>query len=299
MIDLKKDIHFITAQDILNEVKNDLRVYFERNVVDDSHLYPVIRECLSKMGSKIYPVNNTVIYIENYQGKLPDDFYKLVLAIGCFEYVVQSTPNTNPQLYDVSEPQLEDFLISKPSETCLDECGENFYVIQRFETFDVKFTDFIPLSISNSSIPYCSNNCFNPIGMSQNQIDITNKKISTGFPQGFIYIDYLQKLESEDVDGKDLLIPDFARIREWIKAACVKKIFQVIYWNNEADVQQRYIDSKNELSVLEQNARSFIKQIDFKELYDTRKVFYGRYDKFQQVVYGLPPRITRTNRVRY
>lgn len=299
MIDLKKDVHFITAQDILNEVKNDLRVYFERNVVDDSHLYPVIRECLSKMGSKIYPVNNTVIYIENYQGKLPDDFYKLVLAIGCFEYVIQSTPNTNPQLYDVSESQLEDFLISKPSETCLDECGENFYVIQRFETFDVKFTDFIPLSVSTSSIPYCSNNCFNPIGMSQNQIDITNKKISTGFSQGFIYMDYLQKLESEDVDGKDLLIPDFARIREWIKAACVKKIFQVIYWNNEADVQQRYIDSKNELSVLEQNARSFIKQIDFKELYDTRKIFYGRYDKFQQMVYGLPPRITRTNRVRY
>ncbi len=285
-MNLIKDVHFITAEELLAEVKNDLRVYFERAVIDSSHLYPVIRECLAKLGSKVYPVGNTVIYIQNSQGDLPSDFHKLILAVGCFTYTVKQTPNLNPQLHDVSEAQLEDFLISKPSETCLDECGENFYVIQRFESFDVTYTDFAPLSISNSSIPYCVGNCFNKGVTSQNQIDISNKKINAGFDSGFVYIDYLQKLEKEDLDGVDLLIPDFARIKEWIKAACVKKVFQVLYWNNDADVQQRYNDSKNELTVLEANARSFVKQVDFKELYDMRKTFYSRYDKFNQVVYG-------------
>jgi len=286
MVNLKKDLNFITAQDLLNEVKNDLRVFFERAVVDDSHLYPVVRECLAKLGSKVYPVGNSVIYIENYQGNLPEDFHKLILAVGCFSYTVKQTPNLNPQLYDVSEAQLEDFLISKPSVTCLDECGENFYVIQRFESFDVTYSEFTPLSLSNSSIPYCANDCFNKNILYQQQIDISNKKISAGFEKGYIYIDYLQKLETEDMDGKELLIPDFERIKEWIKAACVKKVFQVLYWNNDADVQQRYHDSKNELTVLEANARSFVKQVEFSELYDMRKTFYARYSKFEQMVYG-------------
>lgn len=283
---LKKDINFIPAEDLISEVKNDLRTYFERAVVDNSHLYPVIRECLAKLGAKIYPLGNSVVYIDNYQGDLPPDFHKLVLAIGCFSYVIKSTPNLNPQLYDISESQFEDFLISKPSETCLDECGENFYVIQRFETFDVQYSEFTPLSISNASVPYCANNCFNKTILGQQQINLTKGKMQAGFDKGFVYIDYLQKLETEDLDGKDLLIPDFERIKEWIKMALVKKVFQVLYWNNDADVQQRYHDVKNELTVLESNARSFIKMSDFSELYDMRKTFYARYSKFNQIVYG-------------
>ena len=288
-MNLIKDVHFIPADEIIGEIKNDLRVYFERSVVDESHLYPVIRECLAKLGSKVYPVGNAVIYISNYQGKLPSDFHKLIMAVGCYKYTINHIPNQNPQLYDVTESQLKDFLVTKPSEICLDDCGDNLYVIQRFESFETTFTDFVPLSISNSSIPYCSNDCFNKQIRGQSQIDISKNKMSTGFESGFVYIDYLQKLEQETDDGKDLLIPDFERIKEWIKAACVKKVFQVMYWNNDGDVQQRYHDSKNELTVLEANARSFVKQVDFKELYDMRKTFYARYSKFEKIVYGTKP----------
>lgn len=286
MTNLDKNVNFITAEDLLTEVKNDLRVYFERAVVDNSHLYPVIAECLSKLGSKIYPVGKTTLFVDNYKSSLPDDFHKLLLALACFDYKVTSTVTENPQLYEVSDSTIADFLVTGKSTLCTDECGDQWGIVQRFETFDVTFKEFAPLSISNSSLPYCANNCFNKSVLHQHQIDLSSKLLVTGFETGYIYMEYLQKLEKDTVDGKDILIPDFARIREWIKGACVKKVFQVMYWNNDADVQQRYHDSKNELAVLEANARSFVKQVDFKEMYDARKTFYSRYAKFEQVVYG-------------
>lgn len=284
---LDKDTQFITASEILHEVKNELRVYFERSVLDDSYFYPVIRSCLSKLGAKVYPVNETVIWISNYQAYLPKDFHKLLLAIGCFDYIIKSTPNENPQLYDVKETQ-EDYLISKPSYTCLDECGENFYVIQRFDTFEVTFRDYGHLSITESSYPHCASNCFNKQILGQEQIEIKNGKIYAGFETGSVFISYLQKLEKEDEDGVDLIIPDFAPIRDWVKAACIKKGFEVMYYNNDGDVQQRLNYAKNELTVLEQNARSFARMVEFRELYDIRKVFFSRYNKFEHVIYGNP-----------
>lgn len=71
---LNKETNFIPAQDVINEVRNELRSYFERGVVDDSLLYPVIRSCLSKMGLTVHPSSNIVIPINNYKGCLPDDF---------------------------------------------------------------------------------------------------------------------------------------------------------------------------------------------------------------------------------
>lgn len=288
--ELKKDINFISAQDLLHEFKNDLRTYFERSILDDSYFYPVIRECLSKLGAKVYPVGSEVIWVDQYSGNLPKDFHKLIVAIACFDYVIQSTANDNPQIYQVGETQIEDFLITKPKSTCVDDCGNDLYVIQRFETFDVTFKEYCPLSVSPNSYPYCTNDCFNKkvIGQSQVEINKGNGKIYTGFEKGSVFINYLQTLEQHDTDGVDLLIPDFAPIREWIKAACVKKAFQVMYWNNDADVQQRYQDSKNELTILESNAKSFARQVEFKELYDLRKVFFGRYNKFSEIVYGNP-----------
>lgn len=284
--DLKKDIHFIPASELLDEVRNDLRVYFERSVLDDSHFYPVIRECLAKLGAKVYPVGGAIVWISDYNGNLPKDFHRLIMALGCFQYTIESTPNENPQIYESTESQIKDFLVTKPKETCVDDCDNKFYIIQRFETFDIKYSGFAPLSLSPNSLPYCSNDCWNKQVLGQAQIEIANGKMYTGFEEGSVYINYLQKLETYDEEGTDLLIPDFAQIREWIKMACIKKAFQIMYWNNDADVQQRYHDAKNELTVLESNAKSFVRRSEFSELYDIRKVFFGRYNKFQEVVYG-------------
>ena len=280
-VQLKKDTNFITAQDILAEVYNFLGVYSERGLLDDSIFYPKIRSCLSKCGAKIYPVNQKVIPVKDFKAELPYDFHKLVVALGCFNYTV-SNFNENPQLHDVPESKIEDFLISSPSYTCLDECGENFYVIQRYETFSVTYTDYCSLSVSTSSWPKCSNNCFNKNILCPNQIEIGDKYITTNFNTGWIFLEYLQNLES---DNKDLLIPDYAPIRDWIVQACITVGLKYLNLNGE-EVERKWRLMREEETQMESNARSFVRMNEFKELYDVKKLFAMRYRKFNQMIYG-------------
>lgn len=277
------NISYISAQDFLNEVKNKLKVQYQKADIDDSLMYPVIRHCLSKMGAKVYPVATDTVYVSNYIGELPKDFYKLVLALGCYSYTVKQT-NDSPQLYDVTESQIEDFLVTKPSKTWVDDCGDNFYIIQRYETFDITYHETYPLSVSKSSIPSCVNNCFNKNVLSPHQIEIKNGKIYAGFTTGVVYVEYLKKLETEE----DLIIPDYPQITEWIKDACIVEGLESIYLSGNGDVVQRLQYMQQELSKSEANARTFIKAFEFSDLYELRKIFYKRYNKFNNMVYGDP-----------
>lgn len=278
---LNKEVNYITAQELLAEVRNFLGKYMERAVLDDSVFYPKIRSCLSKCGAKIYPTGTQVIPIKDYRGELPQDFHKLIIAIACFDYTTTSF-NENPNLHDVPESEVHNYLISKPSYTCLDKCGENFYVIQKYETFSVSYTDYAALKVSKSSWPKCSNNCFNKNVLSDNQIEITDH-ITTNFQTGWIFMEYLQNLESQD---QDLLIPDYAQIRDWIKGACITEGLKYLYLAGE-DVERKWQQFKMEEATLESNARSFVRQVDFKDIYDVRKLFFGRYNKYEQIVRGL------------
>lgn len=277
---LNKETNFIDAQELLAEVRNFLGKYMERALLDDSVFYPKIRSCLAKCGAKIYPVNSTVVPVKDYRAELPTDFHKLVIAIGCFDYTTTSY-NENPQLHDVPESEITNFLITKPSYTCLDECGENFYVIQKYETFSVTYRDYTALKVSKNSWPKCSKNCFNKTQLSDQQIEITDH-ITANFSTGWIFLEYLQNLESQD---QDLIIPDYPQIRDWIKAACITEGLKFLYLNGE-DVERKWQQFKLEEITLESNARSFVKMFEFKEIFDVRKLFFGRYKKYSDIIFG-------------
>lgn len=278
---LNKETNFIPAQELLAEVRNFLGTYMERALLDDSVFYPKIRSCLAKCGAKIYPIGSTMVPVKDYKAEIPTDFHKLVVAIGCFDYT-STNFNENPQLHDVPESEITNFLITKPSYTCLDECGENFYVIQKYETFSVTYTDYAALRVSKNSWPKCSNGCFNKHTLSDNQIEIGDKYITATFATGWIYLEYLQNLESQD---QDLIIPDYAQVRDWIKAACISEgLYYLLLQGNS--VERILAKAEQKETGLESNARTFIKQNEFKELYDVRKLFFGRYKKYSDVIYG-------------
>ena len=285
---LNKEINYIPAQEVLNEVRNELKTYFERGLVDDSLMYPVIRSCISKMGLRVFPTDQVIIPIQDYKGCLPNDFHKLMLAIGCFDYKVVSQNTENPQLYETYEEINKAVL--KPSEICVDQCGDNWNIIQKFDTFTTSWREFYPLQVSASSKPWCANGCLNYQG-AQNQIDICGSTLTANFPSGYIYLEYIQSLESDE----DLLIPDFAPIRDWIIALCKLKCLGSVYYNGEDSIRNKYMDLKAEVSPLETNAKSFVSRSGYKELYDMRKLFAGRYRKFSHQIYGAHGRdYTRT-----
>ena len=48
-----------------------------------------------------------------------------------------------------------------------------------------------------------------------------------------------------------MLIPDFARIREYIKAACIKEGLETMYLNGTPDIERRLHYTKNEFAIKE------------------------------------------------
>ena len=283
---LNKETNFITTDDLFVEIHNMLPSFFERSILDDSLFYPVVRECLAKLGAKIYPVSDTTLIVENYKAKLPADFHKLVYAVGYFERKELAVDTLSPQLFDVKVGDVK--TIEKPiklsSEYCVNDCGEIYQVVQRVNSYEYVYTDLYPLRIKSSNSS-CVQDCLNKINACKDEISINGGTLYTNFCEGQVFISYLQNLESSD---GDLLVPDYAQIREWIKSACITKAFEKIYWNGEADVQQRLLFAKKEEAVRELNARSFARRSEFSELYDMRKFFFNRYSKFENVVYGSP-----------
>jgi hypothetical protein len=283
-VKLDKAVHFITADELLMEVRNKLSSYFEDSSLDDSNMYPIIRSCLNQMGAKVYPIGTKIIHINDYKGYLPPDFHKLILALGCAQSYTISTPNPNPQLHERILTKEEALTLSDAT-LCQSDCGTYYQVVQKFEAYEAVFQDVYPLQLSKDSEFYCSSDCWNKQVKAKDQIEIKNGCIFTQFSSGSIYIEYLQKLETNDPEDVDLLIPDFAPLREWIKAACIKEGLETLYFNASADVERRLQYAKNELAVKEMNAKSFLSRPEFREMYDLRKVFYGRFNKFNDIVY--------------
>lgn len=278
---LDKDVNFITAETLLYEVANELSSYHERSLVDDSIFYPRIRHCLSRLGSKIYPLNSTVVKIVDYKGILPLDFHKLVYALGCTSETIQSTPNENPQLREVT---IEQDACYTPSTTCVNECGEHFKIVQTYDTYAVEYNEFFTIKVSSTSYGSCAGNCFNKLTQSPNEVTIKNGKIITNFSTGSIYIEYLQ--DAKSIDG-DLLIPDFPQVTEWIKQSCILRGLEYMWMNDKGNnMQQKISYLKSEVHRLEENARYFMRANSFKELYNIRKTLWSRYTKFHQIVYG-------------
>lgn len=286
---LDKEVNYISATELLLEVQNQLSTFFERALLDDSIFYPVIKRCLDKLGMKILPTAHLVIPIKDYQGILPFDFYKLVSATGCFEVETLIT-DENPKVIEVYESDkfksYQDYYLLKPADVRVDAYGDEFYVIQRYETFAVRYNNFYPLSVAQSSFGQCANGCLNKQVRSQNKIEISGRKLLTNFASGSILLEYLQSLEKETVDGTDLLIPNYSPITEWIVYKCIYKGLEKMYLNQEADVQQRLQFIGQQLAVAETNALTFISKSSIRELYDYRNLFFSRFKKFNDMVYG-------------
>lgn len=297
MIKLDKEIDFITAEELLLEVHNRIPTYVEKNMVDDSIFYPIIRECLALLGSKIYPTDKQVIHVSKYIAELPVDFHKLILAMGCYNYTMVYTKDEYPHV-------TEEFIgtvghkVNKPSVICMTDTEKEKYgyngaydfdIVQTFDLYSIRYNDFYPLAVSKKSHNFCTNGCFNKSEKCSTEIEIDrqNKRIITNFESGSIYIEYTQNLEKISPDGLDLLIPNFEQIKKWIKDACIVEAFTYMNWNyTDEFLERRKRDAKAELVISESNARSFVRRSEFKDLYDIRKLFFARYNKFNDMVYG-------------
>lgn len=264
---------YIKAEDIINEVKLNLKSYFESAIVDESILYPEILNCLGELGVKFLPKKTMVFQLTSKETKLPSDFHSLIFAAAC-DWKTQKLYKP-PVAVTYQKRVCELPICHTECDYCHDEFGR-YQIVQKIDQSIIRYKLEKQLILDAESTQCDS--CFNPKHKSQWDISITDGILSTQINTGTVYMEYRTKLEA---DGS-IIIPDFSRIRNWLKWHLIHHVLQLVWYNMDGDTYQRYQDAKRELHIAKENAKAFYKMYSFQEFTELKKMLRKEFNNLSK-----------------
>ena len=75
--------NFISPEVVYSTVKEELKSYFDTGAVDDLLFPTYLDKCLRKLGRSSYVITEIPLYIENFEARLPDNFFAVREAWLC------------------------------------------------------------------------------------------------------------------------------------------------------------------------------------------------------------------------
>lgn len=273
-------IKFISSETLAEELKNELRSYFDSNLVDDSIFWPVFKECLSKFSNKYNPEKRDVIKITNKIADLPKNFERLCLAMACTAGTVILDDQRSYGTEEVEVCELD--LCQSSCDVCTDECGNMYRVVQKNHKVELNWTSFDVLSLGRTNPDYCIEGCLNFRSVSPNKIEIKNGKIYTSFDKGYIYLEYLATLE----EGEEILFPDNETVNKWIKAKLREAVFSYLYFNGIGDNLTRYREAQRQAFIQEGKAIPIIKRSGLSSFYNLANILIRRYNRLARTIWN-------------
>lgn len=280
---------YIEFEVIENEVKRFFNSYFESGQDIDSSIYlPEVKTLLTKFGLKIKNKNNTVLTIKNYKSELPDNFYKLILAIGCSKKTDYIPPGSDHPFQNFKiEEFTSNYKINNCENSCLNECGEHVHVIQKIDDGKlITYNEYYPILISRQVKEYgCyDDNCFNfKFKNCPDEIIIKNNIVEANFCEGNIYIEYYETL----FNGNELMIPDHDVLIKAVKEQIKLSILEYLLFNHpDPNIVGKYQLQQTLTKDAIYHAINLIKNNEVQDLKDIRNYFVNRYNIFEKMING-------------
>jgi hypothetical protein len=251
---------FITPEGVFSVIKEEFKTFFDSGAVDDLLFNTYLDKCLQKLGRSSYLITESALYVEDYQARLPDNFYAVREAWACMEFAL--TPyqdaysfysQTGTNIVQVS-PLTTDGIpcgnpnCSNPTCTgiCLPEVIQAVYktndVTPRFyrkdhllkpgnisvkQYCDVEYTS--AWNVLETSYPafsgFDSSNEFTPWSSSYDSFDIRDNKFVTNFRYGIVHLVFYAT-DYDEIGNQ--LMPDNYRIKEYIEAFIKYKVVETL-----------------------------------------------------------------------
>ena len=226
--------NFISPEVVYSTLKEELKSYFESGAVDDVMFGTWTDKCLRKLGKSAYYITDTILHIDNFEARLPDNFYLVREAWLCTQvdgYPYRSANSFYSQAATQSTIQVSP--VTTNAQPCdgncpPDNCQCMPYLIQAVyktnnemnQTFKKQYL----LKPANVTVQdYCEPQCVNYGSSAPDSFEIRDNKFVTNFRNGTVYLIMYAK-EYDDVGYQ--LIPDNYRIREYIEAFIKYKVFE-------------------------------------------------------------------------
>lgn len=249
---------FVSPEPIYSVVKEELKSYFDTGAVDDLMFPTYLDKCLRKLGRTTYVISEEILYVEDFQARLPDNFYAVREAWMCTEIPqlpYQTANSFYSQAYDATTIQVSPITVGAvPCDNCGQHtafcndanCGGCMPAIipavykTNYQSTRSYQRDYLlqPGNISaraNCDVAYTNAwefvsvappiHEFTPGAASYDSFDIRDNKFVTNFRCGVVHLIFYAT--EYDAIGNQL-IPDNYRIREFVEAFIKYKVFETL-----------------------------------------------------------------------
>jgi hypothetical protein len=245
---------FISPEPVYSTVKEELKSYFDTGAVDDLLFPTYLDKALKKLGRTTYVITDEILYIEDFQARLPDNFYAvreawMTTEVAGFPY--QSANSFYSQAASATTIQVAPLTIggtpcNKPGcqtpqcdGTCMPVLVQAVYKtnnsVARGFTHDYLLKPGNISARQNCGVEYTNNwefyseappiHEFTPGSASYDSFDIRDNKFVTNFRNGVVHLIFYAT-EYDEIGNQ--LIPDNYRIREYVEAFLKFKVFEML-----------------------------------------------------------------------
>lgn len=242
---------FTSPEIVYSTVKEELKSYFDTGAVDDLMFPTYLDKCLRKLGRATYVIQEETLFIEDFQARLPDNFFAVREAWFCTSvngYPYQTANSFYSQAATQNTIQVSPVITD--GVPCTSNCPPNGCtcmpeIIQAvYKTNNQVAVSYIKqylLKPGNISVKrHCDVNYtnawefyegapplnqFTPGSSTYDSFDIRDNKFVTNFRNGIVHLVFY----ATEYDGAgNQMIPDNYRIREYIEAFIKYKVFETL-----------------------------------------------------------------------
>lgn len=292
---------FVSPEPVYSIVKEELKSYFDTGAVDDLMFPTYLNKCLNKLGKTGYYITEELLTIEDYQSRLPDNFFAVREAWLCTD--IKSLPyQTASSFYSqaASETTIQVSPVTSGGApctnlecvdgcpTCMPELIQAVYKTNN-ETM-VSYTKKYLLKPGNISVKkHCDLNCANFGSSSVDSFDIRDNKFITNFKEGNVYLIFYAT-EYDEVGNQ--MIPDNYRIKEYVEAFIKFKVFETLT-NQVNDETFNQLNQKMLYYKAQSDEAYILADIEIKKQDAYAKVRRIKAQKNSFNMYELPNRVNR------
>jgi hypothetical protein len=229
--------NFISPEPVYATVKEEFKSYFDTGAVDDLLFPTYLDKCLRKLGRSSYVISEQLLYIEDFQARLPDNFFAVREAWLCTSipgYPYQTANSFYSQAASQTTIQVSPVIsggapctnleCTTGCPTCMPELIQAVYKTN--QQVAVEYHRQYLLKPGNISVQaHCALDCANFGSSAADSFDIRDNKFVTNFRNGVVHLIFY----STAYDGiGNQLIPDNYRVREFVEAFIKYKIMETL-----------------------------------------------------------------------
>jgi hypothetical protein len=246
--------NFVSPEPVYSTVKEELKSYFDTGAVDDLLFPTYLDKALKKLGRTTFVISEEILYIEDFEARLPDNFYAvreawMCTAVNGFPY--QDANSFYSQAANATTIQVSPLTIggtpcnnpgcqnSACDGTCMPTLVQAVYKTNNSTPRQFTHEYLLrPGNISarqNCGVDYTSSwefyaeappiREFTPGSASHDSFDIRDNKFVTNFRNGIVHL-LFYATEYDEIGNQ--MIPDNYRIREYVEAFIKFKVFEML-----------------------------------------------------------------------